>query len=913
MELKKTLLMPKTGFEMRGNLPNKEPSFIALWKEKDIYHKLLAKNASNQEFSFHDGPPYANGDIHCGHMLNNLLKDFIVRYKSMSGFYTPFVFGFDTHGLPIENKVGKLSEYDRSQEKVVDFIHKCRDYALKQVKRQSDQLERLGVLADLSNPYLTLNNEYVAHQIELFGMMALKGLIYKGLKPVYWSPSSESALAEAEIEYHDIKSHSIYVAFDVCDGKEDIVPNGTKAVIWTTTPWTLPANLAISVHPRFEYGLYETEHGKLLLLKTLAEATAKEIGLKQLTLIKTVKGKELEGIKTKHPFYDRLSPIIVGEHVTEESGTGLVHTAPGHGGDDYVVCVKYHIAPYCPVDAHGYLDASVGERLAGLFYEDANSVVLDILRENGALLAQKEIVHAYPHDWRTKKPLIFRATPQWFCSIEKIKDELLEQVKNINWLPAWGKQRMDNMISDRTDWCISRQRIWGVPLPIIYAEDGTPLIEKEIFDSIADIFRKEGPESWFVNEAKYFLPKNYHSSHSPNDQFSKEKDIMDVWFDSGSSFYDVIYKRGRKFPCDLYLEGNDQYRGWFNASMTISTACFGVAPFKTCLTHGWVLDEDSEKMSKSKGNGIDPSKVANTVGADILRLWVATIDYRQDVRLSDSLIAQVSEQYRRIRNTFKFLLGNLYIDETRVFEPATDFVNSKEFVDRAILAKLDVLKNEVIDSFDNYDFAPGIMKINSFIIGDLSNFYLDIMKDVLYCEGVTSLRRKEAQSTIYKIAETLIYLLAPILSFTCEEAYKFLKNNPLESVMLEDYPSKATTIDTALLKQFDDFMAIRSNVLKELEKARQSGLIGSSQEAQLILGKNESDFIKTLSIVDASEIARLFIVSKVAYSTEDNIQVIKADGHKCPRCWNYVDELVMSQTGEKVCSRCQKVLENIHE
>ncbi|MFA7110138.1 MAG: isoleucine--tRNA ligase, partial [Bacilli bacterium] len=563
MELKKTLLMPKTSFEMRGNLNLKEPLFLARWQEQDLYQAMLKSRVGAKEYALHDGPPYANGNIHCGHMLNRLLKDFIVRYKHMSGFYTPFVFGWDTHGLPIENQVTKQG-VNRKATPIVEFRKKCREYALKQVEIQKEQIKRLGVVGDFENPYVTLDKQYEARQIEVFAEMALKGLIFKGLKPVYWSPSSESALAEAEIEYYDVTSPSIYVSFDVVDGK-GILDRGDKLVIWTTTPWTLPANLAISVHPRFEYGLYQTSKGRLVLLKEFKDRLQKELILGEMTLIKTFTGQQLEGVLAKHPFYERSSLVLNGEHVTNEAGTGLVHTAPGHGVDDYNVCQKYNILPYCPVDDRGFMTSEAGERLAGLFYEEANAVVLAMLRENNALLSEDKSLHSYPHDWRTKKPLIFRATPQWFCSIEPIRESLMNEVKKIHWVPSWGETRMLNMIKDRTDWCISRQRAWGVPLPIIYNEDMTPIIEREVFDHIIALFKEHGSDIWYEKEAVDLLPKGYRNARSPNGLFSKEKDIMDVWFDSGSSFNGVMRERGLKFPVDLYIEGNDQYRGWFNS------------------------------------------------------------------------------------------------------------------------------------------------------------------------------------------------------------------------------------------------------------------------------------------------------------------------------------------------------------
>ena len=905
MELKKTLLMPKTSFEMRGNLNLKEPTFLNRWHELNLYQEMLKSRKGALEYSLHDGPPYANGNIHCGHMLNRLLKDFIVRYKHMSGFYVPFVFGWDTHGLPIENQVTKQG-VNRKTTPIVEFRQKCREYALKQVATQKEQIKRLGVIGDFDHPYVTLDRKYEARQVEVFAKMALQGLIFKGLKPVYWSPSSESALAEAEIEYYDVTSPSIYVSFQVSDGLK-VLDKGDKLVIWTTTPWTLPANLAISVHPRFEYGLYQTEKGRYVLLKEFQQRLQSELDFKNMTLIKTIKGQELEKVMVQHPFYDRLSMVLNGEHVTNEAGTGLVHTAPGHGVDDYNVCQKYGIAPYCPVDDRGYMTSEAGERLAGLFYEEANKVVVEMLKENNALLKYSENVHSYPHDWRTKKPLIFRATPQWFCSIEPIRANLLAEVKKVRWIPSWGEVRMVNMIKDRSDWCISRQRAWGVPIPIIYGEDQTPIIEKEVFDHIIKLFSEHGSDVWYEKEAKDLLPPGYKNSHSPNGIFSKEKDIMDVWFDSGSSFNGVLKDRGLKFPADLYIEGNDQYRGWFNSSLTIATACFKTSPFKDCVTHGFVVDENWDKMSKSKGNGIDPSKVANQFGADILRLWAATIDYKQDVRISESIILQVAEVYRKVRNTFKFLLGNLANGESSPFDLTRDKVESYEVIDTFILAELERVKNDAINAFEKYDFGNGISRIVTFMSRDLSAFYLDITKDILYCDSHTSLRRKQVQNVIYQVTDTLMRLLTPFLPFTMDEIYHSYGRNHLLNVQLLDYPKVSKEYSDDVINNYESFMSLRDEVLKKLEEARSSSLIGSSQEATVSLyGKN--DVIKHLKMEkNPAELARLFVVSKVELNSKQEIVVSRANGQKCPRCWNYVDQLHVHEE-HMVCQRCNDVL-----
>ena len=905
MELKTTLLMPKTNFEMRGNLATKEPLLVKKWADEHLYEQVLKNREGCQEYAFHDGPPYANGDIHCGHMLNRILKDMIVRYKTMSGYYVPFIFGFDTHGLPIENQVIKQG-INRKTTPVSEFRKYCREYALGQVSKQKEEIRRLGVLGDYENAYRTLNKDFEANQISVFAKMALRGLIYKGLKPVYWSWSSESALAEAEIEYKDIKSYAIYVAFEVKDGK-GVVPNGSKAVIWTTTPWTLPANLAISVHPRFEYSLFHTNLGELILLKEFKDRLVEELGLTECKEIKSFKGQDLEFVKTKHPFYDRESVIIVGEHVTNESGTGLVHTAPGHGVDDFTVCQKYNIQPYCPVDDKGRMTPDCGEKLAGLFYEDANKVVLDIIKDNGSLLKCDEIVHSYPHDWRTGKPLIFRATPQWFCSIGKIKDELLREINVVKWDPAWGKERMANMIKDRTDWCISRQRIWGVPIPIIYNEDKTPIIEQDVFDHIIKIFNEYGCDIWYEKDANFFLPEGYKNEHSPNGEFTKEKDIMDVWFDSGSSFDAVMVKNGHPFPVDLYLEGSDQYRGWFNSSLTVSVACYDKAPYKCVVSHGWVLDEHGEQMHKSKGNGVDPLKMCNIFGADILRLWVATVDYQQDVRISENLLKQVADQYRKIRNTFKFLLGNLANGEGKPFNPITDWVKEYSPVDKYILATLEDVKNDVIHHFDEFDFINATTRIMTFMSTDLSSFYLDIAKDILYCEAVDSLRRKQVQSVIYEVASTLMRLLAPVLPFTMEEVHVNMPDYKGKSVALLDYPKESHQYSKELLDDYKEFMKLRLEANKAIEAIRSQGLVGSSQEALLVLPK--SDFLtKSHLCDDLSELARLFIVSKVELVDGGSLEAHHIDAKKCPRCWNYVDELYPVDEETAVCARCKHAL-----
>lgn len=914
MDYKKTLLMNKTNFEMRGNLATKEPLLVEKWQAQDLYHAMNLNRKDAKEFVLHDGPPYANGDMHCGHMLNRILKDFVVRYKNMQGYKTPFIFGWDTHGLPIENMVTK-SGVNRKTTPVDVFRQKCEEYALKQVERQKAQIRRLGVVGDFDHPYLTLQKEYEAMQIRMFADMALKGLIYKGLKPVYWSPSSESALAEAEIEYADALSHSIYVAFPVKDGK-GVIDNDTRLVIWTTTPWTLPANLAISAHPDFVYGVYETNKGKLLFLQEFKDKLTEELGLENVRLLKTIKGSELEYVVCKHPFYDRDSLVIVGTHVTNDAGTGLVHTAPGHGVEDYQVCKNYPncgLDPYCPVDAHGYMMKCTGEGIEGLFYEDANEAVLKIIEANGALLKHTTFTHSYPHDWRTGKPLIFRATDQWFCSIAPIKEKLIETIHQTKWYPAWGENRMVNMIKDRADWCISRQRAWGVPIPIFYNEDGTPIIEKAVFDHVEQLFKQYGSNIWYQKTAKELLPEGYKNEHSPNGNFTKENDIMDVWFDSGSSWAGVLLGRDIKYPSDLYLEGSDQYRGWFNSSLIVSVATQNKAPYQNVVSHGWVLDEHGEQMHKSKGNGVDPVKIANVYGSDILRLWVATVDYQQDVRIGDNIIKQVSEQYRKLRNTLKFISWNL-----ADFDPK-DAVEEFSPLDHYMLVLLNNLISKVTDSFDHYNFANAMTSILNLMSVDLSSFYLDINKDVLYCDAKDSTRRKATQTVLYRYAEALLRLLNPILPFTMDEFNRNLPGERVDNVQFLDYPKvdeniKENDLDLAIKA----LLPLKVDVLKALEEARTNKVIGSNQEAHVFVSDLSKDIKEAISKLDEAEIRRYFIVSELSVVENldakmyNNAKVLVKhhEGCFCERCWNYETDAIKQSDGTYLCKRCQEVMEN---
>jgi isoleucyl-tRNA synthetase len=915
MEYKDTLLMPQTEFPMRGNLPQREPEIQAKWEEMKIYQKVQERTNGRPMFVLHDGPPYANGDIHMGHALNKILKDMIVRYKSMSGFHAPYVPGWDTHGLPIEQALTNKG-VKRKEMTVAEFRQLCTKYALEQVDNQRTQFKRLGVRGDWENPYITLKPEYEAQQIKVFGEMAKKGYIYKGKKPVYWSPSSESALAEAEIEYQDKRSASIYVGFKVKDGK-GVLDTDTQIIIWTTTPWTIPANLGISVHPDLTYVIVSANGSKYLVAEALLEAVTKEIGWDDTTVVQKVKGAELEYIVAAHPLYDRDSLVMLGEHVTTDAGTGCVHTAPGHGEDDFYVGQKYGLDVLCPVDDKGVM-TSEAPGFEGLFYDTANKPIAQALEEAGALLKLSFITHSYPHDWRTKKPVIFRATAQWFASIKDFREDLLEAVKETKWVPAWGETRLFNMVRDRGDWCISRQRVWGVPIPVFYAENGDEIITDETINHVSELFRAQGSNIWFEKEAKELLPEGFTHPGSPNGIFTKETDIMDVWFDSGSSHQAVLLEREDLVrPADLYLEGSDQYRGWFNSSLSTAVAVSGKAPYKGVLSHGFALDGEGRKMSKSIGNVVVPAKVMNQLGADILRLWVASVDYQADVRVSDAILKQVAEVYRKIRNTFRFLLGNL-----ADFNPSTDAVayeNLRE-VDQFMLVKLNKLIKYVRQAYENYEFAGIYHAVNNFCTLDLSAFYLDFAKDVLYIEAADNHERRAIQTVLYESLLALTKLVSPILSHTADEVWKFIPAVEEESVQLTDLPEyKELAGAKALEEKWTTFMKLRDDVLKALEEARNQKVIGKSLTAKITLYVND----KSKALLDSIEenMKQLFIVSgfEVAGTYEEApgnalklegaaIVVTKAEGETCERCWIVTPEVGQDPEHKTLCPRCAEVV-----
>ncbi|AKI36830.1 TPA: isoleucine--tRNA ligase [Streptococcus pyogenes] len=859
MKLKETLNLGKTAFPMRAGLPNKEPQWQAAWEQAELYKKRQELNAGKPAFHLHDGPPYANGNIHVGHALNKISKDIIVRSKSMSGFQAPYVPGWDTHGLPIEQVLAKQG-IKRKEMDLAEYLEMCRQYALSQVDKQRNDFKRLGVSADWENPYVTLDPQFEADQIRVFGAMAEKGYIYRGAKPVYWSWSSESALAEAEIEYHDIDSTSLYYANKVKDGK-GILDTNTYIVVWTTTPFTVTASRGLTVGPDMDYLVVKPAGSdrQYVVAEGLLNSLAGKFGWESFETLASHKGADLEYIVTEHPWdTDVEELVILGDHVTLESGTGIVHTAPGFGEDDYNVGTKYKLEVAVTVDERGLMMENAGPDFHGQFYNKVTPIVIDKLGD--LLLAQEVINHSYPFDWRTKKPIIWRAVPQWFASVSDFRQDILDEIEKTTFHPSWGETRLYNMIRDRGDWVISRQRAWGVPLPIFYAEDGTAIMTKEVTDHVADLFQENGSIIWWQKEAKDLLPEGFTHPGSPNGEFTKETDIMDVWFDSGSSWNGVMNARENlSYPADLYLEGSDQYRGWFNSSLITSVAVNGHAPYKAILSQGFVLDGKGEKMSKSKGNIISPNDVAKQYGADILRLWVASVDTDNDVRVSMEILGQVSETYRKIRNTLRFLIAN-----TSDFNPATDTVAYADLgaVDKYMTIVFNQLVATITDAYERYDFMAIYKAVVNFVTVDLSAFYLDFAKDVVYIEAANSLERRRMQTVFYDILVKITKLLTPILPHTTEEIWSYLEHESEAFVQLAEMPVAETfSAQEDILEAWSAFMTLRTQAQKALEEARNAKIIGKSLEAHLTIYASEE--VKTLLTALDSDIALLLIVSQL--------------------------------------------------
>ena len=915
MRIKDTLNLGKTKFKMRGNLPVREAELQKEWEDNKLYEQRLKLNEGKPRFDLHDGPPFANGNIHMGHALNKISKDIIVRYKNMNGYYAPYVPGWDTHGLPVEQQLAKKG-IDRKTMDRAKYRELCRQFAQEQVEKQMTDFKRLGVMADWDHPYITLQPEFEAAEIRVFGEMFKKGYIYKGKKPVYWSWSSESTLAEAEVEYHDIKSPRIYVAFPILDGK-GILDSDTSLVIWTTTPWTIPSNVGITVNPKFDYDVVEVNDKKYVIGSDRLPAVAEDLGWKDYKVLKTLKGTDFDRMTYKHPLYDVTGLVMNDTYVTDDDGTGLVHNATGFGEDDYNVGRRYGLPVFSPMDAQGrFTDEVPDPDLVGMFYDDANKVVADKLKKAGALLKLDFFTHSYPHDWRTKKPVIYRATTQWFASIDKFRDQILDQIKKASFIPEWGKTRLYNMIKDRGDWVISRQRAWGVPLPIFYAEDDTPIVTPETIEHIAKIFEKEGSNAWYTHTAKELLPEGFTSEHSPHGEFRKETDILDVWFDSGTSWSGVMSKReGLHFPADLYLEGSDQYRGWFNSSLITSVAVTGQAPYKQVLSQGFVLDDKGHKMSKSLGNVISPNDVIKKMGAEIIRLWVAQADTTSDVAVSMGILQQSAESYRKIRNTFRYMLANTSDFDPKESRVAYDDLRS---VDQYMEVKLNDLIKDCIAAYDKFDFTDVFKKVFKFISNDLSAFYLDFAKDVLYIDGQDSHARRSMQTVIYDAAVKLAKILTPILPHTMEEIWGFLKE-PEDYVQLANMPKVEEFANhDELLENWGKFMKLRDDVLKALEDARNKKLIGKSFEAAVTIYPDKET--KTMLDDLGANFRQILIVSKLTIADGEapaeaeklnnaSIVVERADGEVCPRCRMIRTDIGVDPKLPMLCGRCAKIVE----
>lgn len=931
MDYSKTLNLPKTKFKMRANLPQREPEMIKKWQEMDIYRLVQEKNKGRAKFILHDGPPYANGHIHLGTALNKILKDIVVKFHSMIGYDAPYVPGWDTHGLPIEQQAIKNLGINRHNVSPVKFRQKCKDYALKFVDIQKEEFIRLGVRGDWDNRYLTLQPHFEARQLEVFGEMAEKGFIYKGLKPVYWCADCETALAEAEVEYADKKSFSITVKFPVVDGKGILPEENTYVVIWTTTPWTIPGNTAVCLHPEIEYVLAEAGKEKYVVAAELLNSVLEAAGIESAEVLKTFPGRDLEGVVCRHPLDMRDSLVILGEHVTLEQGTGCVHTAPGHGLEDFEVGRRYDLPVISPVDGKGYFTEEAGI-FAGKFHRDANEDIVEELRRRGVLVAAGTIMHQYPHCWRCKQPVFFRATEQWFASVEGFRQKALEEIRKVRWIPSWGEERIYGMIANRSDWCISRQRVWGVPIPIFYCQNcNKEIINEETVGYLKELFKEHGSDVWFAREAKDLLPPGFVCPECGHREFEKETDTMDVWFDSGSSHLAVLdqpaYWSDQRWPADIYLEGSDQHRGWFNSSLSTSVAVRGKAPYRAVLTHGFVVDENGRKMSKSLGNVVDPLKVVKQMGADILRLWVSSADYRGDMALSPNILKQISEAYRKIRNTCRFLLGNLYD-----FNPEKDKVSYKQLpeLDRWALLKLNRLINRVLEAYRNYEFHVVYHSIHNFCVTDMSARYLDIIKDRLYTMPADSVERRAAQTVLYQVANCLARLLAPVLAFTSEDIWQHLPRSSdwVESVQLTDMPEvNEEYLDTELEEKWRRIMAVRGEVVRLLERKRQEKLIGNSLEGavDLYAEKEIYDFLYPM----LEDLPVIFIVSSArlhkltgkenlpgglpegAVPTDIDglyVAVSKALGEKCERCWMYHEEVGKDIDHPTLCPRCVGVV-----
>ncbi len=929
----KTLNLPKTDFPMRANLPQNEPKTLEKWEKEGLYNKILENNKGKPTYILHDGPPFSNGNIHMGTALNKILKAFINKSKSMSGYNTPFTPGWDNHGMPIESAIIKKNKLDRNKMSVSEFRRQCHEFALNFVDIQMTSFKRLGVLADWENPYLTMDPKFEEREVKVFGEMYKKGYIYKGLKPVYWCPQDETALAEAEIEYAEDPCTSVYVKFalDNDSGKlSSINKDKTYFIIWTTTIWTLPGNMAIALNPKETYVIAKAGDENYIVAKALLEKTMAAGGVESYEIIEEHEGGFFEYMTAKHPFIDRDSLVVNADYVTMESGTGCVHTAPGYGMDDYFTGMKYKMNIIVPVDDRGYQGEGAG-KFQGLHYTESNTAIFEDMKQSGALFASEEIVHQYPHCWRCKKPIIFRATPQWFCSVDAFKNEAVAACEEVTWLPAWGKDRIVSMVKERADWCISRQRNWGLPIPVFYCEDcGEVICDEKTIASVAEKFGTLGSNAWFDLEASELLPEGYVCPKCGKAHFTKETDTLDGWFDSGSTHFQVLEKDGMRWPADMYLEGADQYRGWFQSSLLTAVGAMNQgAPYKTVLTHGWVVDGEGKAMHKSLGNSVAPEEVIKVYGADMLRLWVCSSDYRVDVRASDAIFKQLSEAYRKIRNTVRILLANLGTPEED-FDPNKDMIPFEKMydIDKWIINELNKLTKKVREAYETYEYHIIYHEIHDFCTNELSKLYIDITKDRVYVEEKDSFGRRSAQSAMFICVNYITKLLAPILSYTSEETWSYLAHldcENAESVFLNDMPSyDEKYCCEEISEKWNALFAVRDDVMKALEVARAEKLVGKSLDAEIVIyGASDNDAIKLFSEF-TDELKTVFIVSGAAVcegeapdgaftDTESGIAVVvkAASGEKCDRCWYYSEDAKRDSEGQCLCPRCSAIIKKI--
>ena len=922
-----TLNLPKTDFPMRAGLPKREPEMLRHWEEMDLYNEMLKKNEGKPRFSLHDGPPFSNGDIHMGHALNKSIKDFIVRSYAMRGYYTPYIPGWDNHGMPIESAIIKEQKLNHKAMSVSDFRSACEAYAEKYIRRQMDGFKRLGVIGDWEHPYKTMNKGFEADEVRIFGKMYLNGHIYKGLKPVYWCAKDETALAEAEIEYQDDPCTTVYVKFPMKDdlGKLGHIDHSKLSfVIWTTTIWTLPGNLAIALNPVEEYALVKAPNGEIYIMaEALTDKVMKVGGFDSYEIIETHPGTFFENMLAQHPFLDKTSRLLLADYVTMDSGTGCVHTAPGFGADDYQTCLRYGMDMVVPVDDQGRHTEYAG-KYAGLKTDESNPIILEDMKQSGALFASEEIVHSYPHCWRCKSPIIFRATPQWFCSVDSFKTEAIQACENVRWLPAWGKERMGAMIRERADWCISRQRRWGLPIPVFYCEDcKKPICTEETIETVAKLFEEKGSNAWFDMEAEEILPKGFVCPHCGGVHFFKETNTLDGWFDSGSTHFAAMQRDQGFWPADMYMEGGDQYRGWFQSSLLVAVGALGKgAPYKECLTHGWTVDGEGKAMHKSLGNGVDPADIVKEFGADMVRLWAGSADYHVDVRCSKEIFKQLTQNYLKFRNTARYCLGNLDgFDANDLVAP-----QDMEELDRWAITKLNRLIEKVAQAYNDYEFHIVSHAINDFCVVELSSSYLDIIKDRLYCEEKNGLKRRSAQTALYLILDSMAKMFAPILAFTCDEIWQAMPHregdDPRNIVLNEmNKPFTDYALSDEELARWDALIAVRGDVNGVLEAARSSKRIGKSLEAAVTLKVGDQAAKEAVDSISDMNLSELFIVSQCLISEETasedavvgtgsafpglTVSVIEAPGTKCPRCWMHAQQ-ADPETG--LCPRCAAVV-----